>query len=298
MRRLVAVLAAAVLLAGCSDAQDPVAEPSGSPSASSSRTPSPPASSATPTRTASPTAGAAPGPAYSDWELGVHVLPRTAAGFGEIRPTPKALRNRLFPTKDLLPPPADGRFHATIGPVTDAIRQRMGETWSPACPVALSGLRYLTVSFRGFDQKAHTGEPGAGGEGGAGRGLGLPGALRGGLPDRGDAAADDRRPRGGADRRRQRHRRAGVPRDARRDEFGRRTPTGWRSTSTRSSTPTARAMWCFPSAPRRTSTGAARSPASSTRATWSCASSPGSAGPGAGRGVSLKDYQHFSATGR
>ena len=24
-------------------------------------------------------------------------------------------------------------------------------TWSPACPVALDGLRYLTVSFRGFD---------------------------------------------------------------------------------------------------------------------------------------------------
>lgn len=159
MRRLVAVLAAAVLLlAGCSDAEDPVAEPSASPSASSSRTPSPPASSSTPTRTSPPTASAAPGPAYSDWELGVHVLPRTAAGFGEIRPTPKALRNRLFPTKDLLPPPADGRFHATIGPVTDAIRQRMGETWSPACPVALSGLRYLTVSFRGFDEKAHTGE--------------------------------------------------------------------------------------------------------------------------------------------
>jgi hypothetical protein len=86
------------------------------------------------------------------------VLPRTAQGFGAIRPTPKALRVRRYPTTDLLPPPADGRFHATIGPVTDAIRERMGETWSPACPVALEDLAYLTVSFRGFDGLAHTGE--------------------------------------------------------------------------------------------------------------------------------------------
>ena len=65
---------------------------------------------------------------------------------------------RRFPTADLLPPPEGGRFRSTIGPVTDAIRQRMGETWSPRCPVALADLRYLTVSFRGFDDRAHTGE--------------------------------------------------------------------------------------------------------------------------------------------
>lgn len=147
------MLAAAVLLAGCSDTGEPVAEPSASPSASPSRTSSTPPSAPTSAPTSTD-----PGPAYSDWELGVHVLPRTAAGFGEIRPTPQALRHRLFRTKDLLPPPADGRFHATIGPVTPAIRERMGETWSPACPVGLSGLRYLTVSFRGFDGEAHTGE--------------------------------------------------------------------------------------------------------------------------------------------
>jgi hypothetical protein len=34
----------------------------------------------------------------------------------------------------------------------------MGATWSPACPVRLADLRYLTVSFRGFDGRAHTGE--------------------------------------------------------------------------------------------------------------------------------------------
>ncbi len=65
---------------------------------------------------------------------------------------------RRFPTTDLLPPPAGGRFRSTIGPVTPAIRERMGETWSPDCPVALADLSYLTVSFRGFDGAAHTGE--------------------------------------------------------------------------------------------------------------------------------------------
>lgn len=57
-----------------------------------------------------------------------------------------------------LPPPAGGRFAATAEAVTPAVRERMGESWSPACPVPLADLRYLTVSFRGFDGGAHTGE--------------------------------------------------------------------------------------------------------------------------------------------
>ena len=150
MRRLAAVLCAAVLLAGCSGG----AEPTGRPAAEPSTEPT----SETPAAETPASTSATPGPAYSDWELGVHVLRRTPAGFGEIRPTPKALRHRLFRTVDLLPPPADGRFHSTIGPVTAAIRERMGETWSPACPVGLADLAYVTVSFRGFDGGAHTGE--------------------------------------------------------------------------------------------------------------------------------------------
>lgn len=34
----------------------------------------------------------------------------------------------------------------------------MGETWSRSCPVGLADLRYLTLSFRGFDGADHTGE--------------------------------------------------------------------------------------------------------------------------------------------
>jgi hypothetical protein len=100
----------------------------------------------------------APAPPFSDWQLGAHPLPLRPDGYGEIRPTPKALRVRRLPTTDLLPPPADGRFHSSVGPITPAIRERMGETWSPACPVGLADLSYLTVTFRGFDGDAHTGE--------------------------------------------------------------------------------------------------------------------------------------------
>lgn len=151
MRRAVATLVVvAALVAGCSGGGEPGAKPSqdgsaaGSPGGTTSAAPS--------------SESTTPGPSYSDWELGVHVLPRTADGFGEVRPTPRALRVRRYPTTDLLPPPADGRFHSTIGPVTPAIRRRMGESWSPACPVALADLAHLTVSFRGFDEAAHTGE--------------------------------------------------------------------------------------------------------------------------------------------
>ncbi|MCL2614560.1 MAG: M15 family metallopeptidase [Nocardioidaceae bacterium] len=98
------------------------------------------------------------GPAYSTWRLGAHPLPLRPDGYGVVRPTPRSLRVRRYRTADLLPPPADGRFHASIGPITPAIRRRMGRTWEPGCPVPLSGLRYLRMGFHGFDGLAHTGE--------------------------------------------------------------------------------------------------------------------------------------------
>ncbi|WP_198020042.1 M15 family metallopeptidase [Nocardioides sp. J54] len=153
-----ALVAVATLAAGCAD--DDVDDvpgggaSSGTPSGGSADDPT----SASPGSSGPSTGEPADEPSYSDWELGVHVLPRTPDGFGEIRPTPKELRVRRFPTTDLLPPPADGRFRSTIGPVTDEVRQRMGDTWSPSCPVGLADLAYVTVSFRGFDGLPHTGE--------------------------------------------------------------------------------------------------------------------------------------------
>lgn len=90
--------------------------------------------------------------------MGASPLPLRSDGFGQVLPTPTVLRNRHLPTQDLLAPPADGRFHASVARITPGIRSRMGETYRPGCPVPLSSLRYLTVSFRGFDGKVHTGE--------------------------------------------------------------------------------------------------------------------------------------------
>jgi D-alanyl-D-alanine carboxypeptidase len=98
------------------------------------------------------------GPRLDTWQVGARPLPLRPDGFGEVLPTPRALRDRRMQAEDLLPPPPDGRFHASVGFVTSGVRRRMGETWSPGCPVPLSGLRYLRVGFRGFDGRPHTGE--------------------------------------------------------------------------------------------------------------------------------------------
>jgi len=95
---------------------------------------------------------AAPRPAW----LGTRVLPRRPDGYGEIRPTPRILRNRRLVTEDLLPPPASGRFASQVRPVPADVARR--STWSPQCPVTLDDLRYVTVSFWGFDDRPHTGE--------------------------------------------------------------------------------------------------------------------------------------------
>ena len=95
--------------------------------------------------------GAVPPPAW----LGTRVLPRAANGYGEVRPTPRILRNRRLITTDRLPPPR-GRFRATVRRVPPAVAGR--STWDASCPVALADLRYVTVSFWGFDDRPHTGE--------------------------------------------------------------------------------------------------------------------------------------------
>jgi hypothetical protein len=92
------------------------------------------------------------------WRVGARPLPLRPDGFGEVLATPAALRDRRLPTVDRLPPPPGGRFRSTIRPIGPAVRARMGTTWKPGCPVGLADLRYLTVSFRGFDGRPHTGE--------------------------------------------------------------------------------------------------------------------------------------------
>ena len=103
---------------------------------------------------AAPAAAAAPG-----WVLGATPLPKGADGKPLVLPTPPALRDRRLPTVDHLPPPpADAPYRSTAAPIDAAVAARMGSTWQPGCPVPLSGLRYLTMSFWGFDGRPHTGE--------------------------------------------------------------------------------------------------------------------------------------------
>jgi D-alanyl-D-alanine carboxypeptidase len=139
------------LLAGCSST--PASPPtSTSPATRQSPTPVPTSSGpATPTPNVDNN-GATAAPSW----LGHRVLAIGPDGFGVASTTPPELRDRRIITTDLLPPPADGGFHSQIVAVpADVVRR---SSWSAACPVSLSRLRYVNVSFRGFDGRAHTGE--------------------------------------------------------------------------------------------------------------------------------------------
>jgi hypothetical protein len=84
------------------------------------------------------------------------VLPRTSAGYGEIRPTPPALRVRRFTLPDSVPMlPATG-FASRVQPAPRSVLAR--STWRPACPVPASDLSWVRLTFRGFDGARHTGE--------------------------------------------------------------------------------------------------------------------------------------------
>ncbi|MDG4825225.1 M15 family metallopeptidase [Asanoa sp. WMMD1127] len=131
-------------LGGCAGAPAGRAAPPVSTSAAPTVSPSP--------VVATPDSGATAAPSW----LGTRVLPKRADGSVAAQPTPPELRDRSIVTVDDLPPPADGRFHSTVEAVPAAVLAR--SSWTTACPVASSDLRYLTVSFRGFDGLAHTGE--------------------------------------------------------------------------------------------------------------------------------------------
>jgi len=143
------VLLLSALLAACGGGRQPEPPTSGPPvgEATSSSNPAARGNSQPP----------ADGPATT-WRVGARPLPLRPDGFGKVLATPAPLRDRRLPTLDRLPPPPGGRFRSTVAPISPAVRARMGETWQPGCPVGLADLRYVTVSFRGFDGRAHTGE--------------------------------------------------------------------------------------------------------------------------------------------
>ena len=150
-RRAAAALGAVLALttAACS-AEVPSTPHPAPPSTTVAATPAP-----APARVTTAPAGAPAAPAVT-WQVGAHPLPLRADGFGEIEPTPPELVNRALPTKDVLPPPVGDRYAATISAVPADVLAR--STWQAACPVQAGDLRYLTMSFWGFDGRAHTGE--------------------------------------------------------------------------------------------------------------------------------------------
>ena len=150
-RKTAAWVALALVVTACSPEAPPAPRPApSSPTSATSATSATIAASTT-----APPATKSSAPAVT-WQVGARPLPRRPDGFGEVDPTPPELVNRALPTKDVLPPPAGGRYASTIGAVPADVLAR--STWQPACPVKAGELRYLTMSFWGFDGRAHTGE--------------------------------------------------------------------------------------------------------------------------------------------
>ncbi|SER56320.1 M15 family metallopeptidase [Actinokineospora terrae] len=162
MRRLLPALCL-LLAAGCvtpeqqraasSSAAAPTSESVATTAPSTAIPPTTSATTTVPVTAAPPVTTQAP---TETWVVGAEPLPLGADGFGKVLPTPAVLVNRSLPTRDVLPPPADGRYAATVSEVPTAVLRR--STWQSGCPVTAGQLRYLTMSFWGFDGKAHTGE--------------------------------------------------------------------------------------------------------------------------------------------
>src|SRR3989454_2931502 len=49
-------------------------------------------------------------------------------------------------------------FHSTTSVIAAATRARMASSWHRGCPVPVQDLRYLTMSYWGFDGAVHAGE--------------------------------------------------------------------------------------------------------------------------------------------
>lgn len=152
-RRAAAALAAALLLAACSDGPESTPASGRSPTtATSTLTPTP---TSTPTPTTAPSPTPEPGTVPPSW-LGQRPLPVDADGYGERRPTPRALDPRRFTLPDTLPPLPGTGFASRVETAPPDVLAR--STWEPGCPVAASDLAWVRLTFWGFDDQRHTGE--------------------------------------------------------------------------------------------------------------------------------------------
>jgi hypothetical protein len=152
MRRAGGLVVVGLLLGGCGGA-DATERDEAPASTAAPATTSPPTTELPPTST---TAAPVPDPfARPDW-LGTRVLPDGPGGFGAVLPTPAELDPRRLRTPDHLSDPPGDAFVSSITVVPDDVLAR--STWEPGCPVSVDELRYVTVTFWGFDGEHHTGE--------------------------------------------------------------------------------------------------------------------------------------------
>ncbi len=133
--------------------------PAAQPSTAASSATGPPVTVA-PGASTTPATAAATGvlttlPTRPPW-LGTRVLALRPDGYGEMPPTPPELADRRFATSDFLAPPINDAFVSNIAEIPADVVAR--SSWRDDCPVSLAELRYVTVSFRGFDGLDHTGE--------------------------------------------------------------------------------------------------------------------------------------------
>lgn len=159
------LLFALTLDAGCATESSPRPVPTDptSPSAPSSTDPDATGGRSTPRGTGPAStdgtldrAAYGPGSRPPDW-LFTRLLPETADGYGEIRPTPPVLQRRGFTLPDQVPMlPGRGYASRLVSPAPDEVIDR--STWEPGCPVARDGLAWLRLTFWGFDARRHTGE--------------------------------------------------------------------------------------------------------------------------------------------
>ena len=89
--------------------------------------------------------------------LGTRELPRTSSGYGEVRPTPPALRHRRWTLPDTVPMlPGKGFAAKVVSPAPQRVIAR--SSWVDGCPVAATDLAWVRLTFWGFDAQRHTGE--------------------------------------------------------------------------------------------------------------------------------------------
>jgi hypothetical protein len=144
-----AVLALLLALTACTD-EAVVSEPP---------LPSSPATSPSPTRSPTPTTTPLPPqePEISPppW-LGTRPRPLRADGYGRAQPTPPELDPRRFTLPDTVAPLPGAGFASVVSPVPADVLAR--STWRPGCPVDAGDLAYVVLTFWGFDDRRHTGE--------------------------------------------------------------------------------------------------------------------------------------------